>query len=164
MLNLTLRYLLIVFCGLYFSMANAETFSGQVVGVSDGDTLTVLDTFRQQHKIRLIGIDAPESKQAFGTASKQHLSRLVFGKNVTVEWFKRDRYKRILGRVLLDGHDVNLEQIRAGYAWHFTRYQADQMPMDRQFYAKAQEAGRTAGVGLWRDPAPIPPWDFRRKR
>lgn len=136
---------------------------GRVVGVSDGDTLTVLDAVHEQHKIRLVGIDAPEKKQAFGTASKENLSILVFDKTVTVEWFKRDRYKRILGKVLSDGRDVNLEQIRAGYAWHFTRYQADQLPMDRQLYGKAQKECRIAGLGLWRDPMPVPPWDFRRK-
>ena len=88
---------------------------------------------------------------------------LVFGKAVTVEWYKRDRYQRILGKVLVDGQDANLEQIRAGLAWHYKQYGKDQQPVDRRLYAEAEEAARLKGVGLWRDPAPIPPWDFRRK-
>ncbi len=102
--------------------AEAATITGRVVGVSDGDTITVLDADRTQHKIRLAGIDAPESKQAFGSRSKQNLSDLVFGKDVAVEWDKRDRYQRTLGVVLVDGHDVNLEQVRAGMAWWYRQY------------------------------------------
>ncbi|SCY53608.1 Endonuclease YncB, thermonuclease family [Nitrosospira sp. Nsp13] len=143
------------------SPAQAETFTGRVVGVVDGDTITVLDTDHTQHKVRLTGIDAPERKQAFGTKAKQHLASLVSGRTVTVEWFKRDRYQRILGKVMRDGQDVNLEQIRAGFAWH--GYQRDQLPADRPVYAEAAEASRLNGFGLWTDTRPIPPWDYRRK-
>lgn len=90
---------------------------GVVVGVADGDTITVLDDERQQHKIRLAGIDAPEKKQSFGQKSKASLSSMVFGKSVTVEWTKRDRYRRIIGLVLVDGVDSNLKQVKAGMAW-----------------------------------------------
>jgi endonuclease YncB( thermonuclease family) len=79
--------------------------------------ITILDPDHYQHKIRLSGIDAPEKRQAFGTRSKENLSRLVFGQNVAVEWHKRDRYERIVGKVLLNGQDVNLEQIKAGLAF-----------------------------------------------
>lgn len=149
--------------GLCIALAQAEILTGQVVKIADGDTLTVLDTSKQQHRIRLTGIDAPERKQAFGTVSRQHLANLVFGRAVTVEWRKRDRYQRILGKVLVDGQDANLEQIRAGLAWHYKQYGKDQQPVDRRLYAEAQEAASINGVGLWRDPVPIPPWDFRRK-
>lgn len=153
----------IIFFGLCISLAQAEILTGQVVKIADGDTLTVLDTSKQQHRIRLTGIDAPERKQAFGTVSRQHLANLVFGRAVMVEWYKRDRYQRILGKVLVDGQDANLEQIRAGLAWHYKQYGKDQQPVDGRLYAEAEEAARLKGVGLWRDQAPIPPWDFRRK-
>ena len=79
--------------------AHADTLTGRVVGVTDGDTKTVLDANRQQHKIRLGGIDAPEKAQPFGQRSKENLSRLVFNKEVRVDWTKRDNYSRIVGKV-----------------------------------------------------------------
>ena len=157
------RLMAIACLGLFISLAQAETLTGQVVKIADGDTLTVLDASKQQHKIRLAGIDAPEKSQAFGTVSKQNLAALVFGRMVTVEWSKRDRYHRILGKVLLNGEDINLEQIRAGLAWHYSRYAKDQLPADRELYALAEAAARSVGAGLWHDAAPVPPWDFRRK-
>ena len=96
--------------------ASADTLTGKVVKITDGDTLYVLDANYQQHKIRLAEIDAPERKQTFGNASRKHLATLVAGKQVTVKWDKRDRYSRIVGFVIVDGHDVNLAQVRAGKA------------------------------------------------
>ena len=91
--------------------ANAETITGRVVGVADGDTITVLDAGKVQHKIRLAGIDAPEKKQAFGQRSKESLSELAYDKTVEVEISKRDRYGRQIGKVLVNGRDVNLVQV-----------------------------------------------------
>ena len=105
--------------------AQAEVLSGRVAKIADGDTLTVLDKSNRQHKIRLVGIDAPERGQPFGTVSRQNLADLVFGKTVAVEWHKQDRYQRVLGKVLLDGQDVNLKQIKAGLAWHYKQYDKD---------------------------------------
>jgi len=97
---------------LYLSAtAQQQTITGKVVGVSDGDTLTVLDDQKRQYKVRLDGIDAPESNQDFGSRAKQSLSDLVFGKTVTVISSKKDRYNRTLGKVMLDGRNINLEQI-----------------------------------------------------
>ncbi len=144
--------------------AHAEILSGKVVKIADGDTLSILDKSNRQHKIRLIGIDAPERKQPFGTVSRQNLADLVFSKTVTVEWRTQDRYQRILGKVLLDGKDVNLEQIKAGLAWHYKQYDRDQLPADRQFYAEAQKAASLKGIGLWSDPAPVAPWNFRHNK
>jgi endonuclease YncB( thermonuclease family) len=90
--------------------AQPQTITGKVVGVSDGDTITVLDDQKRQHKIRLDGIDAPESNQDYGSRAKQSLSDLVFGKTVTVTSAKRDRYGRVLGQVLCDGKSANIEQ------------------------------------------------------
>ncbi len=144
------------------ALARADVIRGRVVGVADGDTMTVLDASKTQHRVRLQGIDAPESSQAFGTRSKQHLSELVFNKEVSVEWEKRDRYGRVLGKVLVGGRDVCLEQVRAGMAWHYKYYQDEQSPDDRRLYAGAEREARAARRGLWSDPAPVPPWDFRR--
>ena len=144
--------------------AQAEILSGKVVKIADGDTLTLLDRSKQQHKVRLIGIDAPERKQPFGTVSRQNLAHLVFGKTVAVEWHKQDRYQRVLGKVLLDGQDINLKQIKAGLAWHYKRYDKDQGLADQRLYAEAQKAASLNGIGLWRDPAPVAPWDFRRNK
>ena len=94
----------------------AATIEGRVVGVADGDTITVLDANAVQHKIRLAGIDAPEKKQPFGQRSKQSLSDLVFDKAVTVETNKRDKYRREVGKVLVGGVDANLEQVKRGMA------------------------------------------------
>ena len=92
---------------------------GKVVGVSDGDTITVLDDQKRQHKIRLEGIDAPESNQAYGSRAKQSLSDLVFGKTVTVTSSKRDKYGPVLGKVTIDGKDISLEQVQRGMAWAY---------------------------------------------
>jgi endonuclease YncB( thermonuclease family) len=97
-------------------MASANIIHGRVVGVSDGDSVTVIDANKTQYKIRLAGIDAPEKAQAYGQKSKQSLSDLVFGKQVDVEWSKRDRYGRTVGKLMLGGVDINLEQIKNGMA------------------------------------------------
>jgi endonuclease YncB( thermonuclease family) len=132
------------------------------VGVADGDTITVLGTDNGQTRIRLQGIDAPESRQAFGQISKRSLSDLIFGRQVVVEYEKTDRYGRTLGKVLTGGRDVNLEQVKAGLAWHYKYYQEEQSPADRRLYAEAETEARSAGRGLWADSAPVAPWDFRR--
>jgi endonuclease YncB( thermonuclease family) len=140
----------------------AETLVGKVVSIADGDTITVLDGSRTQHKIRLAGIDAPEKAQPFGQRSKELLSTLVFGKTVQVETEKLDRYGREIGKVLVDGRDANLAIVMAGLAWHYKKYQSEQSSSDRLLYASAEEEARTRRAGLWKDSAPIPPWDWRK--
>lgn len=95
-------------------------------GVPDGDTITVLDADKVQHKIRLAGIDAQEKKQPFGQRSKESLSDLVFSKAVTVDTNKRDRYGREVGKVLVNGLDANLVQVQRGFAWHYKAYEREQ--------------------------------------
>lgn len=144
--------------------ASAESLAGQVVGVSDGDTITLIDSTKSQHKIRLTGIDAPEKNQAFGQASKKSLSDMVFNQYVVVSWEKRDRYKRILGKVLLKDQDVCLEQVKRGMAWHYKKYEREQSSEDRTLYSKAEQNARKQRVGLWSDDAPIEPSEFRHKK
>ena len=152
-----LTFQIIVLAG----FAHAATITGKVVSVSDGDTITVLDANKTQHKIRLEGIDAPEKAQAFGQRSKQHLSDQVFGKQVDVVSNKTDKYGRSVGKVLVGGKDANLEQVRAGLAWHYKQYQSEQSASDRSAYASAATAAQAQRAGLWSDPKPMPPWDWR---
>lgn len=144
--------------------STADTLHGRVVGISDGDTVTVLDDTNTQWKIRLMGVDAPEKKQAFGNKSKERLSVLVFNKQVAVEFNKRDKYGRTVGRILLGGTDANLEQVKAGMAWHYKQYEREQSVADRAAYAQAEEQARIAKRGLWADPDPTPPWDWRKQQ
>lgn len=143
---------------------HAETLNGKVVAVADGDTVTVLDAARRSHKVRLAGIDAPEKAQAFGVRSKQSLSAMVFNKTVSVEWNKRDRYGRTLGKLVVDGVDANLAQIQTGMAWWYEKYRSDQPPVDQRQYQAAELAARAQRAGLWLDENPVPPWDWRRER
>lgn len=161
-INNSLAVFLFLCCFQYY--AYAELLSGKVVGVSDGDTITVLDSAKTQHKIRLTGIDAPEKAQAFGQVSKKSLSDLVFNKDVEISWEKRDRYQRILGKVLLSGQDICLEQVRRGMAWHYKQYQRDQTPEDRTKYSRAEDDARKNRIGLWSDETPMQPSEFRHKK
>jgi len=145
-------------------LGNAETITGLVVGVADGDTTTVLDADKVQHKIRLAGIDAPEKKQAFGNRSKESLSDLVFDKTVSVETNKRDRYRREIGKVLVNGRDVNLVQVERGMGWFYRQYQREQSPNDRKLYEAAEDAAKAGRRGLWRDTDPVSPWEFRHNK
>lgn len=162
-LSLDMRRLLVLLA-LAAAPALADMLEGRVVGVADGDTLTVLDSARRQHKVRLAGIDGPARGQPFGNQSKQSLAALAAGKTVMVEWHKRDRYGRLVGKVLVAGADVNLEQVRRGLAWHYREYENEQTPADRTAYGVTEYAARTAGRGLWADRRPVPPWEFRRTK
>ena len=135
--------------------AMAVEWTGTVVGISDGDTLTVLNAEKHPIKIRLTEIDAPESKQAFGAQSKQSLSELCFNKAVVVDDKGTDKYKRTLGRLKCDGVDANAEQVKRGLAWAYRQYLTDQSIADLEETAKSESAG------LWADENPIPPWEFR---
>ena len=144
--------------------ALAAQLQGRVVGVSDGDTITLLTEEQRQFKIRLSGIDAPEKKQAFGSFAKQTLSRQVFGRPVVVEWSKTDRYGRIVGRIEVNGADINLKQVREGSAWVYTQYLKELPEVDRKRYLEAEHEAKTERRGLWRDRDPEPPWEWRRER
>jgi len=143
-------------------IAKAAVLEGKVVSVADGDTVTVLSATKIQTRVRLIGIDAPEHRQAFGTRSRQALAALVHQQHVSIEYDKKDRYGRVLGKILVKGVDANLEQIKAGMAWHYKAYKRDQSPSDRIRYAQAERDAQSARRGLWSDRHAVAPWDFRR--
>ena len=130
----------------------------EVVAVHDGDTVTVLQG-REQVRVRLACIDAPERGQAFGSRARQALSDRLMRRNVTLTVIDRDDYGRTVARVLLDGEDVNLAMVRAGLAWHY-RYHC---PDDRTL-AEAEAEARRERRGLWADAQPQAPWEWRRHR
>ena len=133
----------------------SEVFQAECVGVADGDTLTVLQG-KRQIKLRLEGIDCPELHQSFGTRARQFTSNLVFGKKVTVSAQYLDRIGRTVSRVSVNGKDVSLALVEAGLAWHYRRYSSDPL------LAKAEAQARRLKKGLWSDPRPVPPWEWRR--
>lgn len=135
-----------------------KAVSGRVVGVTDGDTLILLDADKARHKVRLHGIDAPEKGQAFGAKAKQALSDLVFGKEVIVAVTDVDRYERLVGRVRQGDAGVNLALVRGGHAWRYPQYDK------AGEFAAAQDEAKAAKRGLWADADPTPPWEFRRKK
>jgi micrococcal nuclease len=137
--------------------ANAHDLLGRVTAVHDGDTFTLL-VGGVQHKIRLNGIDAPELRQAFGTRARQFLARLCFGKTVTARVVNVDRYGREVGDVYVGGVLVNAELVRAGMAWHYKQYSKDAMLAELELEARA------AKRGLWSDPKPTAPWNFRKAK
>ena len=143
--------------------SQAATITGRVVKVSDGDTITVLEG-TTQHKIRLMGIDAPEKAQPFGNRSKQALANNIAGKTVEVEYNKKDRYQRIIGKVTHLGYDINLRQIELGMAWHYKQYEREQDVEDRSKYAQAEYVAQKDKVGLWSQGQAQAPWEWRRAK
>ena len=132
-------------------------FTGIVTHVADGDTLSVTANGRTE-KIRLEGIDAPEAGQAFGGQARQRLRVLAFSQPATVHVRDRDRYGRLVARVIVAGRDLSEEMVKAGLAWHYTQYSAD-----RQLAALEQQA-RQQHLGLWADRTAVPPWQYRKGR
>lgn len=161
-----------------FGAAAQTELTGRIVGVTDGDTITLLDASKTQHRIRLSGIDAPERGQPGGHRSKDSLSALVYEQPVRIEWHKRDRYDRIVGNVWVASPDApcrgkadcpmtldaGLAQITAGRAWWFRKYAGEQTPDDRARYESAEQEARARKDGLWRDGSAVPPWEWRAAR
>lgn len=143
-----------------FSYAQSITrLTGKVIRILDGDTFELLVNGNTPVKVRMNGIDAPEKKQAFGQKSKDYLGALCFGKTIEVTSTGKDRYNRVLGTAYtLTGMDINKEMIKAGMAWHYKHYSKDPQ------LAAAETNARASNVGLWVDPNPIAPWEFRKKR
>lgn len=153
--------ILLILAMIYFvflGVAHAADLDGKVVRVHDGDTITLLINQRQV-PVRLVEIDAPELKQAFGRRSRESLAGMCAGQLAHVVERGQDRYKRVLGRVTCGGIDANAEQIRRGMAWVFVRYAPKESPLYRiQYEAKLERRG------LWSDPQPVAPWDWRAEQ
>lgn len=141
-----------------------NVIAAKSVRVIDGDTVEVIPNEGASERIRLLGIDAPESNQAHGAYSTQTLQQCVAQGQVTVEWFEQDRYQRLLGKVRANGVDCNLNQIKLGAAWHYKQYQKSQPERDRFTYANAEVNARQQAIGLWANALVTAPWDYRRGR
>jgi micrococcal nuclease len=136
-------------------LTSAGSFSGKVVGVSDGDTIRVMHG-GQAEVIRLFGIDCPESYQPFGARAKQFTAALAFGRLVNVSVKEKDRYGRQVAQITLpDGRNLERELVRAGLAWWYRHYTNDPA------LAKLEAEARSARRGLWSDARPVPPWEYR---
>ena len=152
----------------------SKELKGKVVSIADGDTVIIVvadnstkskflqppssqSSSKKQYRIRLNDIDAPESKQAFGNKSKENLKNYIYQKDVVVKHESTDKYGRILGTIYYQGKDINLQQVKDGYAWVYRHYSK------KQDYIKEEEKARQERKGLWADNNPINPYDFRRK-
>lgn len=153
-----MRLLVLIFTLTPFMVLAEPAWQGRVVGVADGDTLTVLSPEKIPVKIRIMEIDAPEKKQPFFMQSKKSLSDLCFGEEIYVKPNGRDKYKRTLARVVCKNRDASMEQADSGMAWAYTKYLTDQR------IAEAEDKSRKFGRGLWADDSPIPPWEWRKGR
>jgi endonuclease YncB( thermonuclease family) len=147
---------------LFSQLALADTITGKVVSVADGDTVTILDEQHQQHRIRFAQIDAPETAhgknkpaQAFGEKSKQSMADMVFGKIVKADCATTDRYGRSVCKVFVDGLDTNLEQVKRGMAMVYRQYAHDVA------YYRAEDEAKAAHRGVWSETNPTPPWQWR---
>ncbi|HEV7333729.1 MAG TPA: thermonuclease family protein [Flavisolibacter sp.] len=138
--------------------SSIEKTDGKVVAISDGDTFRLLTDEKQTVRVRLHGIDAPEKGQDYSTQAREVLSELVFGKEVRLEQKDKDRYGRIVAVVYSNGVNVNEELLRRGMVWHYKEY--DKTPAWTQLEQKA----RKNKAGLWRQPNPTPPWEFRKEK
>lgn len=140
-----------------------HTLQGQVVRVSDGDTVT-LQTQDSTIKIRLAGIDAPETKMPHGPQAKAHLAALVLGKQVQAITQKKDRYGRTIATLMLNTKDVNLAMVQAGMAWHYKQYEREQTEVQAASYSGSEMLAQSAGRGLWSQADAVPPWTWRQAR
>lgn len=143
--------------------ALAISFNGVVVDVHDGDTLTI-ESGSTRTKVRLAGIDAPELNQIFGIESRNSLRSLVLHKEVQIEAKKLDRYRRLVGRVLVEHKDINLEQLKSGAAWLYVTHSAALKRRDRTMYINAESSAQLEGLGLWINQEPTPPWVWRQDK
>ncbi len=154
-MHFTFKFLL---CSLSLLASQGLAASYRVVGVTDGDTLKILDADKQQMVCRLYGIDAPEKSQPFGQASKQALSDMTFNRMVEVDVTGRDRYKRSICKVRVGRTDINREQVSSGMAWMYRQYTRDIT------YEAAENTARAQRRGVWSESDAVPPWEYRRAR
>ena len=144
---------------------NARIYHATVKSVHDGDTIRVTDSHGREIRIRMAYIDAPELNQAHGQSSRDALRTVLQRQNVQIEIFDTDQYGRQVARVLLNGRDVNLQQIQQGNAWHYRSIaRRNQNPADYAQYERSEAAAKQQRAGLWRDRSPVAPWTYRQQQ
>lgn len=157
-----MNWLVICLGCLLASSVSAEVLLGTVIAVHDGDTIT-LRTESNKKKIRLAGIDASELTQPYGVESRAALREAVFDKVILVETSRNDKYGRAIGKVILDGTDINLKHIQSGGAWVYRAYLKELSKEDRATYLEAEAQSKAIAIGLWKDSNPVEPWIWRKK-
>lgn len=135
----------------------------ETVRVLDGDSVIVADREGRRLEVRIHGIDAPERRQPYSDVSRRNLDRMLRKKQITMIPRDRDRYERVVAKLVVGDRDVGLEQIRDGLAWHYRRYQDEQPPEERSAYSQAERRARENRTGLWKDPEPVAPWEHRSR-
>lgn len=151
---LQIVFYILLFC----TYANSLELVGKVIKVSDGDTVTILTEDKVSHRIRLNDIDAPEKKQPFGNKSRDNLASYIAGEIITVKYKSKDKYGRILGTIYFENLDINLQQIKNGYAWVYKQYS------ENQTYYQEEQKAKDLKKGLWIAKEPLAPWEYRKKR
>lgn len=157
---LRLALLVVLVWGMSVASATAQgRFRGAVQRVTDGDTYRVLREDGRLVDVRLWGVDAPERGQPYGRAAAEAARRLVGGKTIRVSVEATDEYGRLLSRVEVEGRDVARELVRQGLAWR-----VEGQARGNRSLARLQQEARSAGQGLWAQPDPTPPWEWRRQQ
>lgn len=159
---MTFRPLLTLAAALFILPASAETLSGRIIHVADGDTVTLLTAQKTSVRVRVAGIDAPEKKQAWGARSRQAMMRCAYQKSARVETHKKDRYGRQVGIVTVNGEDCGLTLLKSGLAWFYAAYERELPAQKRALYRAAQDNAKKMKRGLWQDSAPQAPWEWRK--
>jgi|TARA_B110000971_G_C19647256_1_gene336189 endonuclease YncB( thermonuclease family) len=149
---------------IFFSTQVFADIEGVIYRVIDADTVIIESEEGAKYKVRLLGIDAPEIKQNYGKESTRYLSSMVLGKFLVVTGSKKDRYKRLLGKLVLGGNDINLNLIKNGMAWHYKRFKNSQDRKDQFLYSNAEKYAKVNKLGLWSKEAPIAPWRWRKNK
>ncbi|MCT7467062.1 thermonuclease family protein [Aliarcobacter cryaerophilus] len=152
-----MKYIILLLLLMSNNLLSLE-LKGKIIHISDGDTAHLLTDKKEKIKIRLSDIDAPENKQAFGNKSKENLKSYIYQKNVVVEYKDKDKYQRVLGTIYYQNKDINLQQVKDGYAWVYKKYSK------KLSYHKAEDEARDKNKGLWSDKNPIEPWEFRKNK
>lgn len=143
-------------------LSSAKQITGHVIKVSDGDTIKIETRDREIHTIRLLGIDAPEKEQKYGMMARDFLAEYVLFEKVTIKYDKKDFFRRVLGKIIFEGQDINQLAIQNGYAWFYKKFRSSQPEKDRTTYEKAEIAAKNQKLGLWSQSSPMAPWDWRK--
>jgi len=146
---------------IFFSSQIFADIEGNISRVVDADTIVIESEKGVKYKVRLLGIDAPEIKQVYGKEATKYLSNLILGKALVIIGSNKDSYKRLLGKLVLDGYDINLNLVKNGMAWHYKRYQGSQDKKDQFLYSNAEKYAKLNKLGLWSKISPISPWHWR---
>ena len=151
-----------LFVLVFFSTQVLADIEGVISRVIDADTVIIKNEKGDKYKVRLLGIDAPETRQHFGKEAKNYLSNIVLGKALIVIGSNEDRYKRLLGKLVLDGEDINLNLVKNGMAWHYKRFKSSQEKKDQILYSNAEKYAKVKKLGLWSKGLQIAPWQWRK--